>query len=363
MSKDRIMAFAIPANPMNRLREKGELLSWSAQAREINLRSILVRTVSWRRSKKPEDESGDAKSDDDSVGANDNATQQATVDHTLSLGEFSLLKMAKNSFHNSLSDESFEGEDSLTFGWSFDDLSNEESDHKPKLKNAGCSNEDDSDDDKDNVIHQPRLRATRHLERQTSRRRRKQSKGQNYSLASALDLYASFDSLDSASSHEEILNNTSDLLELGSSRHSVGRCARRRSTHNRHLHQLPRHRQQSLSTSSDPSADYPRKSVLQKRIDNNLKAQSQHSVSTTRVNPRYVVVTSDSSGSGTLKCESGLSREARSKEQLMAAKTSKHPRFIVVESGPKDEFDKGDKQYSRRGRRRRSLTGEKSHSV
>jgi hypothetical protein len=366
------MAFAIPANPMNRLREKEDILSWSSYARDINLRSILVRTVSWRRSKKPEDDSGDAKSDDESVDidTNDNATKQTTVDHTLSSGhnslkwEFSLLKTAKNSFHNSLSDESFAGEDSLAFGWSFDDLPSEESDHKPTLKNGDYSNENEGDDNKDNLLHQPPPRTTRHLERQTSRRRRKPSRGQRYSLSSALDLYASFESLDSASSHAELLDITSDSLELGSSRHSLGRCARRRATHNRHLHQLPRHRQHSASTSSDPSANYSRKSALQKRIDNNLKAQSQHSV-LSRGNPRYLVVTSDSSGQDTINSNQGSLREARSKKEPVTVKKTDHkyPRFILVESGPKDDLEKGDKQRSRRGRRRRSITGEKSHSV
>ncbi|GAX11346.1 hypothetical protein FisN_22Lh016 [Fistulifera solaris] len=369
------MAFAIPANPMNRLREKGEFLSWSAHAREINLRSILVRTVSWRRSKKLEDESGDVKTEDDSVDVdtNDNATKQTTIDHTLSSvdntvnWECSLIKTAKISFHSSSSDESFADDDSLAFGWSFDDLSDEESDQKTKLslrENDLYPKQNESDDNKDNLFDQARPRTSRDLKRQTSRRRRKQSRGQSYSLSSALDLYASFDSLDSVSSRDELLDTTSDSLELGSSRHSVGRCARRRAMHNRHLHQLPRHRQHSFSTSSDPSANYSRKSALQKRIDNNLKAQSQHSVSS-RGNPRYLVVTSDSSGQDTLNGNQGSLREARSKEQpVTVEKTDQtYPRFILVESDPRDDHERGDRQRSRRGRRRRSITGEKSHSV
>lgn len=217
---------------------------------------------------------------------------------------------------------------------------------------------DDNNDSHEQALNSSLLQPTRHLERCESRRRRRLSISRSNGSSSGFSLGSS------VGTYDESLDNISDSLELKSSRHSVGRSSRRRSTQNRHLHQPHRQKQFSVSTSSDPSSDFSCTSVLHKRLQNNLKAQSQHSVSS-RENPRYIVVKSDPSGSEDRVSDRRHIHETR-KNEVKELQTSsvEHPRFIVIQSGSKDEGEKDGKHHTRRGRRsRRVHTTEKTQSA
>ncbi|GAX20451.1 hypothetical protein FisN_22Hu017 [Fistulifera solaris] len=333
---------------------------------EKNLRAMLMKTMSWRGFKKPDrscsyttktSEHSDVTRKDLSI-----TERELSTSSQLSMQRNAVFSIKKSdSYHSFLSEESYALEDEKGLEWGDEDPSSDEDndddddDHSITYHSKLNDDGDDNDGVTNDSLNQSGncSRSNRHLDRCEGRRRRRLSTGRSHGSSSALSLGSSI------CTYDESLDNISDSIEIGSSsRHSVGRSGRRRTTHNRHLHHQTK-RPVNVSTASDPLSQYSCTSVLHKRLEINLKTHSHHSVSSARENPRYIVVKADpEDGVNTNNQDHALSTR---KSDVPATPNVEHPRFIVIQSKDKDEEDdKDDKHHSRRGRRRRGQSVEKS---
>jgi hypothetical protein len=329
---------------------------------------MLMKTMSWRGFKKPDRScSYTTKTSDYSDVTRQDVSiteREISTNSQLSMQRNAVFSIKKSdSYHSFLSEESFALEDEKELEWgaeedpsSDEDNDDDDDDHSityhSKLNDDGDDNDGVTNDSLDQSGYCSR--STQHLDRCEGRRRRRLSTGRSHGSSSGLSLGSSI------CTYDESLDNISDSLEIGSSsRHSVGRSGRRRTTHNRHLHhQAQRSRPVSLSTASDPLSQYSCTSVLHKRLEINLKAHSHHSVSSSRENPRYVVVKADpDDGVNTNNRDDPLQTL---KSDVPATPNVEHPRFVVIQSKDKDVEDKDDKHPSRRGRRRRGHSVERT---
>lgn len=357
---------------------------------EKNLRSMLIRTISWRGFKKT------GSCPEFIKEQQQNMSSQSITD--ASSGHLSLQRNAvfpprkgTDSYHSFSSEES-SAEDEKGFEWGDDEedakqstnqaYNHEDDDDDDSIVLDSIQNNDDEDYNQNESLEQSLNGSRSQPIRNFERRRRRLSMTRSHGSSSGLSLGSS------VCTYDESLDNISDSLDFGSSRHSVGRSGRRRTTQNRHLHQQShhhhRHKQISVSTSSDPLGEFSNTSVLHKRLELNLKAhnQSQHSVSSSsslRDNPRYIVVKAPDAAAAAGSGEDHVKdlqqiREARKKDLLAATtKTTttttrssvEHPRFIVIQSKPKEEEggEKDGKPHARRGRRRRVHTTEKTNQT
>ena len=334
---------------------------------EENLRSMLTRTIISRRGIKKPDSGTTIRI------TSDHSDYTRQTDREASSSQLSLLRTAipvsksTDSYHSISSEESFANEDGKCFDWVGENLSSEE---EEDAKQSVCENYDDADEDDSIVLDSIQndeghdndnsnesleqslnsSRPQRHLERCESRRRRRLSIGRSHGSGSML------------SNNDESLDNISDSLDIGSSsRHSVGRSYRRRTTHNRHLHHTHRQKQVSVSTSSDPSCECSNTSVLHRRLERN---QSQRSILSSRDNPRYIVVKAGDPPTGPddhVKDLQQIREAQRNDAPVKATCNIDHPRFIVIEA--KEEGETDGKPHTRRGRRQRVHTAEKTHQT